>query len=147
MKASVLASQLDGDGEPISKDSILAAIKKLNGLCHTRFGTDARVVTLRYADPSKHPKWGWHVPVCQNAALSMEACGQSMKVFVIDKDQTPILHLDQIDFLQGVIAQYMELDEFKDGNTKATRKQIRNLQKLRDEAVLLQSSLENGVVS
>ena len=91
-------------------------------------------MSLRSADTRKHERWGWHVPVCQNSALSMEAVGQSIKVFVIDKDETPILHQEQIDFLQGVIAQYMDLDEWKPGNTKGTRKQIRKLALLADEA-------------
>ena len=146
MKASVLASKLDEDGKPVSKDSILAVIKKLNGLCHTRFGTDARVVTLRSADTTKHPKWRWHVPVCQNSALSMEAIGQSIKAFVIDKNETPILHQEQVDFLQGVIAHYMDLDERQPGINKNTRKQVRKLMKLRDEAGQVQRSLEDGVV-
>ena len=146
MKASVLASELDEDGGEISKDSILAVIRKLNDLCQTRFGKDARVVSLRSADTEKHEKWAWHVPVCQNTALSMEAVGQSVKVFVIDKDETPILHQKQIDFLQGVIAHYMDLDEWKPGNTQGTRRMVRKLMDLRDEAGRVQKSLEDGVV-
>ena len=145
MKASVLASELDEDGGEISKDSILAVIRKLNDLCQTRFGKDSRVVSLRSADTEKHEKWGWHVPVCQNTALSMEAVGQSVKVFVIDKDETLILHQEQIDFLQGVIAQYMDLDEWKPGDTKGTRRMVRKLMDLRDEAGRVQKSLEDAV--
>ena len=74
-------------------------------------------MSLHSADTKKHEKWGWHVPVCQNSALCLEAVGQSVKAFVIDKDETPILHQEQIDFLQGVIAQYIQLDEWKPGNT------------------------------
>ena len=147
MKSSVLASKLDEDGRPVSKDSILAVIRKLNDLCQTRFGKDARVVTLRSADTRKHERWGWHVPVCQNSALSMEAVGQSIKAFVIDKDETPILHQEQIDFLQGVIAQYMDLDEWKPGITKGKRQKIKKLAHLADEAKhRIQKALEDGGV-
>ena len=76
----------------------------------------------------------------------MEAVGQSVKVFVIDKNETLILHQKQIDFLQGVIAQYMDLDEWKPGNTQGTRRMVRKLMDLRDEAGRDQKSLEDGVV-
>ena len=68
------------------------------------------------------------MPMCQNSALSMEAVGQSVKAFVIDKDKTPILHQEQIDFLQWVIASY------------------RKLAHLRDEAGRIQKALEDGGV-
>ena len=70
-----------------------------------------------------------------------------MNAFVIDKDETPILHQEQIDFLQGVIAQYMDLDEWKLGITKGTRKQIRKLALLADEAKhRIQKEVEDGSV-
>ena len=87
------------------------------------------------------------MPVCQNSALSMEAVGQSVKAFVIDKDETPILHQEQIDFLQGVIAQYMVLDEWKSGITKGKRQKIKKLAHLADEAKhRIQKALEDGGV-
>ena len=58
MKSSVLASKLDEDGSPVSKDSIIAAIRKLHKLSKKQFGTDARVVSLRSADTKKREKWG-----------------------------------------------------------------------------------------
>jgi len=146
MKSGVLASKLDEDGSPVSKDSIMAAIRKLNELCENQFGTDARVVSLRSADTKKHEKWGWNVPMCQNSALCLGAAGQSLKAFVIDKEETNTMHQDQIDFLQGVIASYMNLDEWQDGLNKNQRKKVRKLMDVRDESGQVQKALEDGGV-
>ena len=99
MQSNVLASKLDEHGLPVTKDSVLKVIRDLNDLADERFGRDERVVTLRASDPSRHSKWGWHVPVCGNSALSMEAVGQSVKAFVIDRRETSVMHQDQVDFL------------------------------------------------
>ena len=94
---------------------------------------DARVVTLRSSDPKKHPKWAWHVPVCQNTALSLEGSGQSVKAFVID-DNTDVMHHEQIDFLQGVISSYLDIDEMPPGLSIKRRKVFKDLQSLRVKA-------------
>ena len=146
MKSGVLASKLDEDGSPVSKDSIMAAIRKLNKLCKKQFGTDARVVSLRSADTTTHPKWGDHVPVCQNSSLCLGAAGQSLKAFVIDKEETNTMQQDQVDFFQGVIASYMNLEQWKDGLNKNQRKKVRKLIGLRDKSGLVQEALEDGGV-
>ena len=58
LKANVLARQLDSYGLPINRKSLLQAIRDLNNACEHRFGQDARVVTLRSANPRLHPTWG-----------------------------------------------------------------------------------------
>ena len=95
-------------------------------------------------DTTKHEKWGYHVPVCQNSSLCLGAAGQSLKAFVIDKEETNTMHKDQINFLQGVIASYMNLEEWQDGLNKNQRKKDRKLMGLRDESGRVQKALEDG---
>ena len=143
MKSGVLASKLDEYGRPVTKDTVLKAIWELNDLAIQRFGRDERVVTLRASNPRQHPKWKWHVPVCANSELSMEAVGQSVKAFVIDRRETEEMHRGQVDFLQGVIASYMNLDEWAQGLNKNSRNKVRDLQVLRDNAQLVLKQLED----
>ena len=83
LQANVLACQLDEAGLPVTKDSVLQAIRVLNDRSKHRFGKDERVVTLRAADVRVHSRFMWHTPVCQNTALSMEASGQSLLLSLI----------------------------------------------------------------
>ena len=140
MKANLLASKLDQDGLSVTKESLLRAIRDLNGLVGKQFGQDARVVTLRSADPAQHDKWNRHVPVCEHTALSMEGVGQTFKAFVIESCETNTMHERQVDFLQGVLASYMNLDEWTPGLTVTARKRVRELQALRDESVKVQKA-------
>ena len=46
--------------------------------------------------------------------------------------------------MQGVIASYMNLDEWTQSLTKGEKKKVRELQVLRDDAVTMQKALESG---
>ena len=64
----------------------------------------------------------------------MEAAGQAFKCFVIDQPSTSVMEHKQVDFLQGVLASYMEFDEWRAGLSPKDRQKVRELQRLRDAA-------------
>ena len=66
-----------------------------------------------------------------------------MKAFVIDRQQTGVMHRAQIDFLHGVIASYMDLNEWHPKISKNGRKTVRDLKLLRDEATETQKALQD----
>ena len=133
MKSGVLLSKLADEEGPITKDRVLHAIRDLNAEVVQKFGQDARVVELRAADFKKTAKWHSHVPVCENTLLSLEGVGQAFKAFMIDHDDTKRMHSEQIDFLQGVIANYMDLNEWAPPNLTKTKEEGR-LVSLQDKA-------------
>ena len=72
--------------------------------------------------------------MCQNAHLSMETAGQAFKCFVIDQPSTSVMEHKQVNFLQGVLASYVELDEWRAELNQKDRRRVRGLQTLHDEA-------------
>ena len=142
MKSNVLATKLDEKGLPVNKDTVLGAIRELNELVEHRFGQDARVVTLRASDPKKHNTWKNHEPVCKNN-LSIEAAGKSVNAFVIDHKDTGTLATEQVDFLQGVIGSYMDLDLINPNLTKGQKRQVQQLKGLVSKATKTMQELQD----
>ena len=66
--------------------------------------------------------------MCQNAHLSMETAGQAFKCFVIDQPSTSVMEHKQVNFLQGVLAFYVELDEWQAKLSQKNRQRVRGLQ-------------------
>ena len=54
---------------------------------------------------------------------------------MIDHDEARHMHKDQIDFLQGVIASYMDLNEWAPSVTKNNRKRVRDLKAKAEKTV------------
>ena len=59
----------------------------------------------------------------------MNAVGHTVKAFVIDHENTSTMESDQIDFLQGVIASYMNLEDWQSTPTRAQKKSVKVLKK------------------
>ncbi len=76
MKANILASKLAEDGSPVTKETVLAAIRNLNDRAVTKFGQDVQVTTLRSADPKHHDKyWGGRGSVQKTRACPWRRLG------------------------------------------------------------------------
>ena len=70
-----------------------------------------------------------------SAILHSSQEGRGSACFVIDHPDTSVMEHAQVDYLQGVLASCMDLDEWSPTiSSKTKQHKVRELQKLRDDA-------------
>jgi hypothetical protein len=115
LKGAQLLQELNG--EPITKESLLAALKRLNAECDTALMAAANVHTLKTGD---HKQTVFHERklYCDNDATSAPRSGMDFKALIVPPGTIPTLTRDGLQTILDWWAQFIDIDVYLDGAKK-----------------------------
>ena len=123
------------NGEAITKESLLAALKRLNEESSTALMAAANVHTLKTGD---HKQTVFHERqlYCDNDATSAPRSGMDFKALIVPTGGIPTLTQDGLQTILDWCAQFIDIDMYLDGPKKITepakRKELRRWEEKRD---------------
>ena len=133
LKGAQLLQELNG--EPITKESLLEALKRLNAECDSALMAAANVHILKTGD-HKQTKFYDRKLYCDNDATSAPRSGMDFKALIVPTGGIPTLTPEGLQTILDWCAQFIDIDVYLDGAKKisepAKRKELRRWEEQRD---------------